>query len=220
MSPLRLPAALLACLALAACGEREPDTAGQPPIVELNDPIDEVPDLTPMSGDSGMLAQPVGELPEEYAFVDETGAERTFADLRGKFVVVDFIFTACAGPCPPMAEEMAKLQEKIRGRDDIVICSISVDPRNDTPEVLADYAESVSAESGTWGFARMPIGYVNELTREVFLIGDGGNPLAHSTKFLLLDKSGQARAHYDPLVDTAWLDKLLADLGKLQAETP
>ena len=223
MTALRLLAVPLALVALAACEAREPETAEQPahpPIVELNEPVDDAPSLEPIAGDTGLLAQPVGELPDHYAFVDETGAERTFGDLRGKFVVVDFIFTECRGPCPPMAEQMGKLQERVRGMEDVVLCSISVDPRADTPEVLADYAQAVGAEAGRWGFARMPIGFVNDLTREEFLIGDGGTPLAHSTKFLLLDRQGRGRAHYEPLADAGWIEKLLADLDKLRTESP
>ncbi len=213
-----LSLALLPLAVLSGCDGAAPTTTEEPPVVELNDPVEEAPNLEPVSGDSGLLAAPVGELPDHYKFVDETGTERTFADLRGRFVVLDFIFTSCSGPCPPMAEQMGKLQERVRDMDDVALLSISVDPRTDTPQVLADYAKSVGAEESTWDFARMPIGFVNELTREEFLVGDGGTPFAHTTKFILLDREGRSRAHYAPLVDPGWIDKLLADLVTLRAE--
>jgi protein SCO1/2 len=226
MKFMRPTALLVAALAAAACDSQEPGGAtppeqpAHPSIVELNEPLADAPDLTPIGGDTGLLAAPVGELPDDYAFVDEKGAERTFADLRGKFVLVDFIFTECSGPCPPMAAQMGALQKRLGVVDDVVLLSITVDPKNDTPDVLADYARSVGADPGTWGFARMPIGFVNELTREEFLVGDGGTPFAHTTKFLLVDRQGRGRAHYDPLVDAAWIDKLLADVDKLRSEGP
>lgn len=224
MTRIRPIAVLALAAALAACRAEERD--GSPPgedgpvIVELNDPIDDAPSLEPVAGDTGLLAQPVGELPDHFGFVDETGAERSFAELRGKFVVLDFIFTECRGPCPPMAEQMAALQERIQGLDDVVLRSITVDPKDDTPEVLADYAEHVGADPAVWGFVRMPIGFVNELTREEFLVGDGGTPLAHTAKFLLIDKEGRGRAHYEPLRDPGWIDKVLADIERLRTESP
>jgi len=221
MTAARLASALLALSCVTACEAREAAPGDAPPVVELGEPVDDPGTAGGgLVGDSGMLPAPVGQLPADYAFVDEKGAERTFGELRGKFVVLDFIFTACSGPCPPMAEAMGRLQERIRDADDVVIRSITVDPRRDTPEVLADYAEAVGAVDGTWGFARMPIGFVNTLTRDEFLVGDGGNPLAHTTKFLLLDREGRVRAHYDPLSDRGWIDKFLADLAKLRAEAP
>jgi len=216
-------ATLCVLLAVAACGDDGAAPSAPPdgpPVVELTDPVEGAPDLTPVAGDSGLLAAPVGELPDDYAFLDEKGHERTFADLRGKFVVVDFIFTSCTGPCPSMAEQMGRLQERLKGVDDVALLSISVDPRIDTPEVLHDYAQSVGAQDGRWQFARMPIDFVNELTREEFLVGDGGTPFAHSVKFLLVDREGRGRAHYDPLSDPGWIDKLLADVARLRGASP
>lgn len=219
MTTARTLAVLSVALALCACRDEPMEPSpGQPPVVDLGEPLEDAPDLAPIAADTGMLAKPVGELPDHYRFVDEQGAERTFADLRGRFVVVDFIFTSCTGPCPPMAEQMGRLQERLAGVPDVTLLSISVDPRTDTPEVLRDYAASVGAEAGRWQFARMPIDFVNDLTRQEFLVGDGGTPLAHTMKFLLVDRQGRGRAHYDPLVDPGWIDKLLGDLDRLRAE--
>jgi len=198
------------------------DAASTPQITDLGEPveIDVAAATTPLSGDSGLLAQPLGKLPAHYTFTERSGAEMTFGDIQGKFAIVDFIFTSCPGPCPPMAVQMGSLQERVREMDDVVLVSISVDPMNDTPQVLGDYAESVDADDDTWLFARMPIDFVNELTRTEFLLGDGGIPLAHSTKFVLVDREGRGRGLYDPLKDGGWVEKVLRDLETLRSETP
>ncbi len=212
---------------LAACNDAPSDTepavsAATPEVVDLGDPIEDDAEAatTPLRGDSGLLARPVGELPSHYRFVERSGKEMTFGDLHGKFAIVDFIFTSCAGPCPPMAVQMGGLQEKVRDMDDVVLISVSVDPRTDTTDVLAEYAESVEADDDTWLFARMPIGFVNELTRSEFLLGDGGTPFAHSTKFVLVDRQGRGRGLYDPLRDSGWIEKVLRDIVTLRAEAP
>ena len=220
-----LTTVLVAAVALAGCkAEERPapveQPAVQPEIVELNDPVDDPLGTMPIAGDTGMLAQAVGELPDHFAFVDETGAERTFAELRGKFVVVDFMFTSCPNPCPVMAERFAELQAVLRDSDvdDVHLLSITVDPQTDTVDVLREYAKTVGADPERWTFARMPIGFVNVLTREEFLVGDAGTPLAHSRIFVLADKAGRGRAHYDAVVDADWLVKITKDLDKLRGE--
>ncbi len=220
---LYLALALVGALLVTGCrGESGPDTSSPPiEIVELGDPVEPGADdgtPAPIRGDTGLVAEPVGELPAEYRFVERSGREMTFADLRGQFAVVDFIFTSCSGPCPPMMERMGGLQERLAGVDDVRLVSISVDPQTDTPDVLAEYADGYGADAERWLFARMPIGFVNELTRAELKVGDGGNPLAHSMKFILIDREGRARGYYDPLADTGWIEKLLADLDTLRGE--
>jgi protein SCO1/2 len=226
-----LSIALLLAIAALSVGCRDssespanaPPASGETPeIVDLGEPIEDDREaaITPIRGDSGMLARPVGKLPADYRFVERSGKEMRFADVQGKFAVVDFIFTSCAGPCPPMAEQMGALQEKVRDMDDVVLVSISVDPRTDTPEVLADYAESVNADADKWLFARMPIDFVNELTYSEFLFADLGDPRAHSTLFVLVDRQGKGRAMYHPLKDSGWIEKVMKDLETLRAESP
>lgn len=73
--------------------------------------------------------------------------------LKGKVVLINFMFTTCTGVCPPMAANMAKVQKYLGDRvgKDVRIVSISVDPTVDTPEKLKKYAEGFRAGPG-WYF--------------------------------------------------------------------
>ena len=55
-------------------------------MIDLGEPIEDDAKArrTPLRGDSGMLAAPLGELPSHYAFVERSGAEMTFGDVQGK----------------------------------------------------------------------------------------------------------------------------------------
>ena len=66
----------------------------------------------------------------------------------------DFIFTRCPGPCPLLSLKFSQLQQKLDGRlgKDVVLLSISIDPRHDTPEVLKEYAQRYSANLTGWKF--------------------------------------------------------------------
>ena len=59
------------------------------------------------------------------------------SDFRGKVVAVDFIYTRCPLPdvCPRLSADFARLQSRFTGKD-LVLLSITIDPRYDTSEVF------------------------------------------------------------------------------------
>jgi protein SCO1/2 len=83
---------------------------------------------------------------------------RLYQDLlKGKVVVIDTIFTECTGICPVMSKTFQKIQEHVGDRlgRDVHLISISVDPTNDTPEKLKEFAEKFDAKPG-WYFLTGP----------------------------------------------------------------
>jgi protein SCO1 len=73
--------------------------------------------------------------------------------LKGKTVVINFMFTTCTGVCPPMTANLAKVQSLLGERvgKDINMISVSVDPAIDTPDVLRKYATKFNVRPG-WYF--------------------------------------------------------------------
>ena len=64
----------------------------------------------------------------------------------GRPVVLDFVYTSCTTICPVLSGNFTRLQEKLGaegGRFHLV--SISIDPEQDTPARLADYARRFHA---------------------------------------------------------------------------
>src|SRR5262245_2393259 len=87
--------------------------------------------------------------------ITQDGKTLRFYDdlIKGKIVVISFIFTSCKDICPITTARLAQIEEKLGdsvGRD-IFIYSISVDPDNDTPEKLKAYAQAFHAGPG-WSF--------------------------------------------------------------------
>jgi protein SCO1/2 len=79
---------------------------------------------------------------------------RLYSDLiRGKTVVIDVMFTGCTGACPVMSRTFAHVQDWLGDRlgKDVYLISISVDPVNDTPAKLKEYAAGFKAKPG-WFF--------------------------------------------------------------------
>ena len=73
--------------------------------------------------------------------------------LKGRLVLISFIFTNCTEICPILMRNLFDVQEQLGDRfgKDVFFVSISVDPEDDTPAELKKYAERYEAKPG-WTF--------------------------------------------------------------------
>jgi protein SCO1/2 len=124
-----------------------------------------------------------------------------------------------------LTREMARIQTDLRGRgwDDVQLVSISVDPKNDTPETLAAYAAKHGAQKGSWQFLTGPRNEIWSLGVDGFRLpianteDDLDGPILHSNKFVLTDRQGRIRGYYNALEKPA-RSKLFRDLEIVRAE--
>ena len=100
-----------------------------------------------------------GEFPKmnipDVELLDQDGRKIHFyTDLvKGRTVVMNFIFTTCTTICPPLGATFARVQKELGekvGRD-VRFISISVDPATDTPERLKAWGAKFHAGDG-WTF--------------------------------------------------------------------
>jgi cytochrome oxidase Cu insertion factor (SCO1/SenC/PrrC family) len=91
--------------------------------------------------------------------LDQDGREvRFYTDaLRGKIVLISFIYTNCTDICPILMHNLSDVQDSLGDRfgKDVFFVSISVDPEDDTPEELKRYGERYHARPG-WTFLTGP----------------------------------------------------------------
>jgi protein SCO1/2 len=79
---------------------------------------------------------------------------RFYDDLmKGKVVLINFMFTTCDAICPAMTANLVKVQDYLGDRlgRDVNIISITVDPAVDTPDALKKYSEQYKTKPG-WFF--------------------------------------------------------------------
>ncbi len=137
--------------------------------------------------------------------------------LRGKVWVADFIYTSCPGPCPRMTSEMHRVQQRVRGDQDVQLVSISVDPDHDSPRVLNDFAHRFGGPANDWVFLTGTPKTVHLLAYQVFHVGDVIANMDHSTKFMVVDKHGAIRGYYSS-VDPGGIPVMLQDVNALRKE--
>ena len=95
---------------------------------------------------------------------NQDSEELQLKDLKGKNLVMVMIFTSCRTACPILVGDMKKIHAKIEKNKlkDTSLVLISIDPTNDTPEVLKKFAAERNMDSEPWIFLRSD----EESTRE------------------------------------------------------
>ena len=137
-----------------------------------------------------------------FSFLNQDSNIFTSEDLKDKVSVIDFFFTRCEGPCPAMNRYMKQLAEKYSYNDALQFISFSVDPSNDTIEVIKDYVDSGYLNYKSWHFLQTDSLTIKRLLENDFKLSADGLPGMHSMEFILADSNGNIIGYYNPFLET------------------
>jgi protein SCO1/2 len=169
----------------------------------------------------GTRAMPSFGIVPPFQLIDQNNQPFGSAQLLGKIWIADFIYTTCPGPCPMISSRMSEMQKPLE-KTDVQLVSFSVDPEKDTPEVLRSYAEKLHARDERWKFLTGDRTTIYNLSQNGFKLAAtndaSGIPL-HSSRLILVDRSGVIRGYYDATSPDA-VTKVLADASHLHREQP
>jgi protein SCO1/2 len=184
-SPYRRLIRLLALFILVVCGYRFFSSGQVSPSSELRKFINVPP----------------------FSLTERSGKTITNADLLGKIWVADFVYTTCPGPCPLVTAGMVRVQKAVEHDPHVQLVTFTVDPQDDTPAVLAAYADKFGADPNRWWFLTGPQKPLYNLIQNGFYQvvqdnrgqpqQDGQFTVTHSTKLVLVDADGVVRGFYD-----------------------
>lgn len=173
----------------------------------------------------------VGPVPA-FSLTDQDNKTITDKDYLGKVYVVEFFFSTCPTICPRMNQNMLKLQKEFYGKPDFGIASITINPENDTPQVLKEHAAQLGVKHYNWHMLTGNKEYIMNLAKKGFNLYAGENKnvaggFEHSGLFALVDKEGQIRCrkdqygnpilYYDGLEDSG-IKAIKEDIKKLMEE--
>jgi protein SCO1/2 len=166
----------------------------------------------------------LGKVPA-FHLVDQRGVPFTDASMRGRVGVVDFIFTRCPSSCPRLTARMAELQSRLAGdRSDVQLVSFSVDPENDTPQVLSRYAADAHADPARWWFVTGGATDVENAVVGGFKMSAakiaksaGDYEVVHGEWFVLVDRKGNLRGYYPTGSDDEFAT-LVRDMRRIEDE--
>jgi len=158
---------------------------------------------------SGKLSIP------DVVLLDQDGRKvRFFTDLiKGKVVIINFVFTSCTVVCPPLGANFARIQTALGERlgKDVHLISITRDPEMDTPAKLRTWGAKFGARPG-WTLVTGEKAQIDEVL--LALIGDIARKGEHSAIVLVgSDARGVWKQDYG-LAAPARLLKLADDLNR------
>jgi cytochrome oxidase Cu insertion factor (SCO1/SenC/PrrC family) len=181
---------LAAMLAVSACGDRE--ARGDYPAANGNDCLPSV------------------------SLIDQHGTAVSLASLRGKPVLIDFIYTSCASTCPLLTAKMASIAHQlgpVLGAD-VTMVSITLDPEHDRPAELAKYAKSHDADENGWIFLTGTPAQIDQVLAQFKLrrTRESDGTITHSIEAFLLGPDGHQVRQYSALDVSP--DAVVADVDR------
>jgi len=91
-------------------------------------------------------------------------------------------------------QKLKELQDEFEGQG-VRFVAISVDPENDTPEVLREYAARFGADPDQWLFLTGELNYIRRIGAEIFQ--QPVNKQFHTERFVLVDPDGKIEGFYN-----------------------
>lgn len=136
----------------------------------------------------------------DFELANQDNRKITSKDMLGKVYLVEFFFSRCPTICPVMNTNMKAVETEINDPD-FGIISISIDPENDTPELLKEHARKIGVKSRNWYFLTGDRDYIGKIADQFNIyVGDKedeSESLNHSGMIALVDKDGNIRCRYN-----------------------
>mgnify|MGYP003582504419 CR=1 FL=1 len=138
--------------------------------------------------------------------VDQSGQVLSLAEYGKPSAYTTFVtlvYVSCQTICRTSAAGQSFLQQEIRARglgDKVRLLTLSFDPVNDTPQILARHARSLGADRAIWRSAtvRNPADLASMLNLfDLVVIPDGLGGYSHNAALFRIDQGGRLTKAYD-----------------------
>jgi len=137
-----------------------------------------------------------GDLLPDLELVNQRGEPIRVSAFHGKPLALTFIYSRCSSAtlCPLVSRNFDTAQSlltRLGASESCHLLSISLDAKNDTPEVLATYARGCSADEKLWTFATAPEEQLRSFGTSVGLeFKRAGEQINHNLRTVVVDASG------------------------------
>ena len=142
----------------------------------------------------------------DFQLTDQNGTSVSLTGLRGKVVVLTFLYTHCPDVCPLIAEHLRATNEQLGDvTNQVAFVAVSIDPENDTPAAIKTFNEEHRLGNR--------LIYLNGTPQQLhqvwtaYYIAAQTDPLhpgivSHSSRVVVIDKAGKQRVNlgsdFDP----------------------
>lgn len=151
----------------------------------------------------------------EFRLLDQEGRPLSLSDLRGRAVLVTFVFSSCSELCPLVTAKLASLQRELPGDSPLHFLTVTTDPEVDSPSVLKEYGRKFGADFRRWSFLTGPMEALRGVWKDygVNVARLGLGRVDHNYVLALIDEKGVWQVAYHG--ETWGLAEVLRDLQAL-----
>lgn len=177
----------------------------------------------------------IGRLEEDLKAIERSGKTVHLMELKGKIIVMGYVFTRCPRGCAGVVAQMKVLQEKFGHDPRFHLVSVSLDGDYDTPETLSAFAEAQQVSGDNWWFITGPKEELRSYMSNPRQIGfspvqmipeedriNEADLFIHDMRLAVVDHLGQVRGRLHevlhPQLSDVIFDKLVNDLEKIFKE--
>ncbi len=140
------------------------------------------------------------KFPYDYTLTNYDGKDINLESLKGRIMVVGFIYTHCPDICPMITQNMKEVRDKLK-RNDVVFLSITIDPQRDNPKVLSDYRKIHDINWNDWYFLTGDSATIDEIASKMgiekakYKEGDTYF-LSHTDRIYVIDEDGYVIGYF------------------------
>ncbi|MBI1899969.1 MAG: SCO family protein [Planctomycetia bacterium] len=160
----------------------------------------------------------------DFSLTDSSGKPFHARDMQGQVWVASFFFSDCPSLCIRTNNQIADLLKKELKDLPVTFVSVSVDPKRDTPERLAEYAGKFNGgiDPDRWVFLTDEKGSTDAIKNVCENVKLAYGHQTHSDRLVLIDPKGVVQGMYQGMVegDVKRLVKKARELCELAAEPP
>lgn len=166
--------------------------------------------LTAATGFAGSVL-PEGVRAPGFALENQDGEVVRMRSLRGRPVIVTFLYTSCEETCPPQAQQIKGALDQLEA--DVPALAIAVDPSSDTPEQAREFLN----EQRMTGRMDFVLGTEEKLRPlwDAYAVQPQLPGAEHQARIVLVDGAGRQRVAF-PL-EQATPERIAHDVRVLQA---
>ncbi len=185
--------------------------------------LSDAPVAAPAGAETGSAGPTEGAAVPDFILRDQDGRKLSLGSLKGKAVVLTFIYTRCPLPnfCPLMERNFGVIHQQV-AKDPaqyppVDLISVSFDPEHDTPSVLKKYGERYVGKEGfaRWQFATST---PKQIARMAKFFGVAYQPeqgtLVHTLQTVVIDPDGH---FFKSFFGNTWApQQVLVDLQRIR----
>jgi protein SCO1 len=170
-------------------------------------------EITPAPTRFEGATMPKGVKAPDFELTNQDGEPITMRELRGKPVVVTFLYTTCEDSCPVQAQTVRGALDQLG--HDLPALAVAVDPPRDTPE----RARAFLSEQRALGRIDFVLGSRRQLKPlwDGYFVQPQSVTQEHNARFTLVDAKGFQRVGYPGAEATP--ERLAHDLRILERES-